>query len=679
MTERIVPVSTLAIKESIGADTAISINTAHTIITAYNLSVALPDGVDPGHAKTIENKAGTDITITSLQNFIGTASTNHVIATGTTNTFLWTDDADEGKASVTIGWIASKDPTQPNHLDLLNIGSNSHASLDSHLGSTANPHSVTKAQVGLGDVEDLKINLTATTDPLVTDDVDLGYVVGSRWYNVTGDREFVCLDNTDGVAIWIQTTKFDSGTGVISGGNLTINGADDTKFDISNGNGIINNPTTGFNTLVSWSGLTAQSTTYTGLSTFVSINSSGGVVYSSTEPTNSSIRDNIFLGTLYHANATNITAAISEQATILNPSNQIRDFMEAVGYINVSGNAMSSNSLLTVAKAVGVMMKFGSNFDNDIKDPHNTTIPAIDTNVADTFRYIYQDGSLGSAGISSVIPGEYDDGNGSGAPGTVTANRWTTQRFYVLPTGELRAQPGQFLYNSSQEAKSAISTEAFVTNVDVAEIAMHISYLVLRGNATDLSIITDAEFISAGKFAGTISGGASGGTAFNDLYLEYQSSDFLNPNNADWTVNDLAASVADTTNSALSVRRFDASTEEGIGFQIRIPASKTQFELRMIWRAETTGAGNIVPKLYFRRISNESAAPAAWTSHTLDTISGHSDVNFHQDNQTILFTSTTPNIVAGELYQFEYTRDASNVGDNLAVDWNLLSMVVEVT
>lgn len=39
-----------------------------------------------------------------------------------------------------------------NHLNIQNIGTNSHDQIDAHIANTANPHSVTKAQVGLGDV-----------------------------------------------------------------------------------------------------------------------------------------------------------------------------------------------------------------------------------------------------------------------------------------------------------------------------------------------------------------------------------------------------------------------------------------------------------------------------------------------------------------------------------------------
>lgn len=48
--------------------------------------------------------------------------------------------------------------------------------------------------------------LDATVAPTVNNDIDEGYVVGSRWIDVTADKEYVCLDNTDGAAVWTETT-----------------------------------------------------------------------------------------------------------------------------------------------------------------------------------------------------------------------------------------------------------------------------------------------------------------------------------------------------------------------------------------------------------------------------------------------------------------------------------------
>lgn len=74
-------------------------------------------------------------------------------------------------------WVKSVDPSAIDHNTLVNRGSNTHAVIDTHLASTSNPHSTTKAQVGLGNVDDVQqiplsyldtdVNLAANSDAKV--------------------------------------------------------------------------------------------------------------------------------------------------------------------------------------------------------------------------------------------------------------------------------------------------------------------------------------------------------------------------------------------------------------------------------------------------------------------------------------------------------------------------------
>ena len=47
-----------------------------------------------------------------------------------------------------------------------------------------------------------KSNLTATSNPVVTDDVSQGYAAGSMWQNSTTGRAFLCVGNFTGAAVW---------------------------------------------------------------------------------------------------------------------------------------------------------------------------------------------------------------------------------------------------------------------------------------------------------------------------------------------------------------------------------------------------------------------------------------------------------------------------------------------
>ncbi len=49
-------------------------------------------------------------------------------------------------------------------------------------------------------------NNVAAGTPGVGDDDGDGYAIGSRWYDVTDDNEYVCLDASTGAAVWKQTT-----------------------------------------------------------------------------------------------------------------------------------------------------------------------------------------------------------------------------------------------------------------------------------------------------------------------------------------------------------------------------------------------------------------------------------------------------------------------------------------
>ena len=88
-----------------------------------------------------------------------------------------------------------------------------------HAANTSNPHNVTKAQLGLNYVLNIKHKIDATTDPTGADDVNNGYSIGSHWVNVTTDRTFECVKSDVGEAIWRLTSTMDTDD-VAEGSNL---------------------------------------------------------------------------------------------------------------------------------------------------------------------------------------------------------------------------------------------------------------------------------------------------------------------------------------------------------------------------------------------------------------------------------------------------------------------------
>ncbi len=65
---------------------------------------------------------------------------------------------------------------------------------------------VVKAHDGTPDADSALNNLTATTDPTITDDINAGYSVGSKWINTVANKGFLLMDPALGAANWEETT-----------------------------------------------------------------------------------------------------------------------------------------------------------------------------------------------------------------------------------------------------------------------------------------------------------------------------------------------------------------------------------------------------------------------------------------------------------------------------------------
>ncbi len=52
-----------------------------------------------------------------------------------------------------------------------------------------------------------KNKFDATTAPTVNNDVTEGYSPGSQWADVTNDEFYICVDATEGAAVWVEITQ----------------------------------------------------------------------------------------------------------------------------------------------------------------------------------------------------------------------------------------------------------------------------------------------------------------------------------------------------------------------------------------------------------------------------------------------------------------------------------------
>ncbi len=151
-----------------------------------------------------------------------------------------------------------------------------------------------------------------------------------------------------------------------------------------------------------------------------------------------------------------------------------------------------------------------------------------------------------------------------------------------------------------------------------------------------------------------------------------------NPVNSDWHVGVLAPAAVDSIDPALTVRLFDDTIQEGVGFQFVIPDAATSMTIAFISRASIAPAGTRQVGLQLaQRGVTDNTGIGAW-----DPLPALTDIDlpnnnlFQYDSQT--FTIAIVNATPGELTQFELIR-IPPVGTNLVGDWVLAHLSVSFT
>ena len=277
-------------------------------------------------------------------------------------------------------------------------------------------------------------------------------------------------------------------TGLISGGRIIQNNG--TTFNINPGVANIND-INGNNTVLTWEEFTAQ-TILPSISTFVWINSSGEVVKSSTQPANSLLRSVIYLGVV-NSNGATITDIDLHPSCVIHTNNSLMDFCFAIGHINLSGNNISKDPTtnLGLSKSSGNIFAYGSNFANNVNDPHILFLTNL---VTAGINYYMQNGNV-SVDLVDVNPNVLDTGTNypSSAVGN---NKWTIQRIYSSSSSNnrLRIIPGQFQYPNRQDAINAMATEIITPNAFVIAHSCILCFMVIKQGITVLNAGTNVLF-----------------------------------------------------------------------------------------------------------------------------------------------------------------------------------------
>ena len=479
------------------------------------------------------------------------------------------------------------------------------------------------------DKSHLKHNYSATSAPGATNDVDEGYSVGSIWIDVSADNAYVCLDITDGAAVWgsmtpaagdawsdpvdavitpdadgtrdLGTTGTRFATGYFDALTITNDGSgsgiDADLLDGVDSDEIIN---AGLSTGVVSGGVLSVGTPNT---TFSITDGEGIIVDTTTDPANPTITQVTWTGKT-NVSVTNLLTnlltwvAIDSGGNVLQQTTRF-DAADRRNYIilgvvvhvnktivdtvnneqSVAGNVASQISDLM--EGIGFVNKSGNVFSAN----------GANLNVDKTAGEIMNHGvnwdvdpltphhKTLAALTALTFQYRFQDGtNGAtgtvidpdiydvgGTSTTVTNNKFTVQRIYSFVSNNVKIQPGQVQYNNLADAKAAIQTENFITEPSIAANGLLRGFLVVKKGCTDLTNTSEAFFLPAGKFG---EAATAGGLSVSTLQAAYNNSE-VNPE------------VATTdTGGAFQIRRGTTGGDSDVVFEVQNSGGTAQVQLQ---------------------------------------------------------------------------------------------------
>lgn len=313
-------------------------------------------------------------------------------------------------------------------------------------------------------------------------------------------------DGADGV----NSDEGGLSTGIISGGDISVNAGNPAAIDISPFRGLIvdylTDPDNAIVTpVISPSVITVamDAGALARAITWWLIDADLNVTQQATTPTPEERRTSIVLGlTTQTGGAIDVDQTVP--TIIAQPINQLYDLIDSIGAFNISGNAITPNGAnLMLDQSSGRVFSRGWNhFNNTVP----TNSPHISTTQAQTpamFRYVLRNTTTLPAAVTTVNPAQYDLNGVLTAVGGST-NSSTIQRVWLFPTkddvNQLVIQYGQTVHASLAAAVAAINTSSHVVNPFLPTFGVLLGFLCVRRNATNLSDITQAQFVPAAKF-----------------------------------------------------------------------------------------------------------------------------------------------------------------------------------
>ena len=299
-------------------------------------------------------------------------------------------------------------------------------------------------------------------------------------------------------------------TGIVAGGDISVNASSPSAIDISPFTGYITDFTADpFNPSITRIvfpgvvGLEMDAGSLARTTTSWLMDANQVITQVGSPSSNADRRTHIRIGVTAQVGG-NIIVDQSIPVILQQPANQFSDLMTALGPFNISGNRLTPNGVnLMINHAAG---KLWADAFNHFVGPVQTNDPHVSTTMAQTpaqYRYTTRSSTVFGALRNTIDVANYDVG-GVITPIPGGANTSTIHRVYIFPTNtaadQLVIQYGQTAYSSLANAVAAIGAGTFVQHPLLFNAAL-LGYIAVTRTATDLSNPAQAVFVHAGKFA----------------------------------------------------------------------------------------------------------------------------------------------------------------------------------
>ena len=287
-------------------------------------------------------------------------------------------------------------------------------------------------------------------------------------------------------------------SGLCNGGNIT----NDTSvtFNIEAGNGVIVH--NGITCKISWDQFTAEPILSGNHKTVVGIDCNGDVFKQPTTFTSRQTRQYIVLGEVGHVNQSTIDSIITMPHSLVSEGLQLRDLADAIGLFNITGNIFSCHESgnLSISKTSGKVYQHGSNVQtvDGEYDPSRILQPSLSAPVVTQFT------QWGISTTSTMLNVAQWDSNGTIEDIDGKNNNYTVQRIYMTTHNNIAVAYGQHVYKNEARAITGITNDDY-NDITGGNLLLR-AYLVVHRDATDLTDVNQARFISAGRFGIGISG-----------------------------------------------------------------------------------------------------------------------------------------------------------------------------